>query len=245
MAKEIENRNELILTGLYLSKFDRRGLEKLGFGSFQEAFNVLGYALNGKPASIKNYRDEFDPYFENERQGWHNRKLRDYCKKAMESAKDITFDDFTKIISGFLVKDYGLKIEIDKFLEIKPDERFINRVSTGLAAENYFIENYKTHFMDYSLQDTRQIGCGFDFKMNLNNDFVLVEVKGLQRNTGNFLLTEKEYNTAEKFKEKYCLYIVKNFHEKPYEDLFFNPIENFQLKKIQQEIVQISYQGNI
>jgi hypothetical protein len=36
-------------------------LKELSFESFVEAFNVIGYALGSKPASIKNYRDEFDP----------------------------------------------------------------------------------------------------------------------------------------------------------------------------------------
>jgi hypothetical protein len=58
---QIGTREKLILTGLYLSKYDSAGLKKLGFESFIEAFNVIGYALGGKPASIKNYRDEFDP----------------------------------------------------------------------------------------------------------------------------------------------------------------------------------------
>ncbi len=52
-------RDKLILAGLYLSKFDAAGLQRLGFESFMEAFNVIGYALGGKPARIKNYRDEF------------------------------------------------------------------------------------------------------------------------------------------------------------------------------------------
>lgn len=238
-----ENRNRLILTGLYLSKFDKAGLKRLGFSTFQEAFNTLGYALNGKPASIKNYRDEFDPYFGNERQGWHNRKLRDYCKAILDSTKDWDFDEFTKIISGFIVKDFALKAEIDKILDVKTDKKFINRMSTGLAAENFFIENYKIHFFNYSMQDTRQFGCGFDFKMNKSGDFVCVEVKGLQENNGNFLMTEKEFNTAEKLKEKYCLYIVKNFREQPCENLFFNPVLKFELKKSVQQIIQITYQG--
>lgn len=242
-SNEIENRNELILTGLYLSKFDKAGLDKLGFSSFKEAFNTLGYALNGKPASIKNYRDEFDPYFDNNRQGWHKRKLRDYCKAVLDSAKDLSFDEFTKIISGFIVKDFDLRTEINKILKIENDKKFINRISTGLAAENFFIKNYKNYFLNYSLHDTRQFGCGFDFKMDLNEDFICVEVKGLQTDGGNFLMTEKEFDTAKKLREKYCLYVVKNFKEKPYETLFYNPTERFDLEKFTQQIVQITYRG--
>jgi hypothetical protein len=58
--QQIAKRGKLILVGLYLSKYDSLGLKRLGFESFMEAFNVIGYALGSKPASIKNYRDEFD-----------------------------------------------------------------------------------------------------------------------------------------------------------------------------------------
>jgi hypothetical protein len=43
--QKISAREKLILTGLYLSKYDVVGLRKLGFDSFVEAFNVIAYAL--------------------------------------------------------------------------------------------------------------------------------------------------------------------------------------------------------
>jgi hypothetical protein len=74
------DREKAILCGLYLSKFDKGRLVSLGFSTFAEAYDVLGFALNSKPASIKNYRDEMDPYFPNDRQGWGNRKMRTHCE---------------------------------------------------------------------------------------------------------------------------------------------------------------------
>jgi len=71
----MNNRAKSILTGLYLSKYSQEGLKELGFKSFQEAFNVLGFSLSSKPASLKNYRDEFDPLFPNNRKGWHKRNI--------------------------------------------------------------------------------------------------------------------------------------------------------------------------
>ena len=46
-------RDKLILTGLYLSKFNEEALNELGFKNYQEAFNVLGLSLASKPSSIK------------------------------------------------------------------------------------------------------------------------------------------------------------------------------------------------
>jgi hypothetical protein len=47
--QRIATREKLILAGLYLSKYDSAGLKKLGFESFVEAFNVIGYAPGAKP----------------------------------------------------------------------------------------------------------------------------------------------------------------------------------------------------
>ena len=41
----IATREKLILTGIYLSKFGPLGLKRLGFRTFAEAYNVVGYAL--------------------------------------------------------------------------------------------------------------------------------------------------------------------------------------------------------
>jgi hypothetical protein len=49
----IPNREKLILTGLFLSKFGSLGLRKLGFRTYAEAYNVVGYALGSRPSSTK------------------------------------------------------------------------------------------------------------------------------------------------------------------------------------------------
>ena len=54
-------------------------------------FNVVGYALGSKPASIKNYRDEFDPLVSKRRKGWHKRPTREYCLRIFQNYKDLDF----------------------------------------------------------------------------------------------------------------------------------------------------------
>src|ERR1700674_292898 len=98
-------RQKLILSGLYLSKFDSLGLRRLGFDNFVEAFNVIGYALGSKPASVKNYRDEFDPLFPNKRMGWHKRATRDYCLKVFEQYQDLDLDAFSGLVRSFVGYD--------------------------------------------------------------------------------------------------------------------------------------------
>src|SRR5437867_3951883 len=99
--EQIPTREKLILAGLYLSKYDAAGLKKLGFESFLEAFNVIGYALGSKPASIKNYRDEFDPLISKRRKGWHKRPTREYCLKVFEEYNGLDLETFAGLIKSF------------------------------------------------------------------------------------------------------------------------------------------------
>lgn len=237
----IKNREKLIVCALFLSKFDDLAYKSLGFSSFTEAFNVLGFALQGKPSNIKNYRDEFDPYFNNARKGWHQRELRIYTKEIFEKYKSVEFEPFKNLVSSFLIKNYTTKLELNEFLDSKIEASFIKRIATGKAAENYFLQNSKKYFEGFNVLDTREYGCGFDFKLTLEKQQICVEVKGLNENKGQFLLTQKEFEVANKLKENYCLFIVKNLKEKPKESLFFNPLSHFKFKE--QIIVQKSYQG--
>src|SRR5436189_276825 len=70
-------------------------------GPCVEEFNVIGYALGGKPASIKNYRDEFDPLVSKRRKGWHKRPTREYCRKVFEDYKGLDVETFTVLIKAF------------------------------------------------------------------------------------------------------------------------------------------------
>src|SRR5258706_15838564 len=103
--EQIPSREKLILAGLFLSKYDAAGLKKLGFESFLEAFNVIGYALGAKPASIKNYRDEFDPLISKRRKGWHKRPTREYCLGVFRLYGGLDFETFTGLIRSFVGYD--------------------------------------------------------------------------------------------------------------------------------------------
>ena len=96
--RQLTTRDKLILTGLFLSKFDVNGLQALGFDGFIEAYNVIALSLNSKPASIKNYRDEFDPYWPNHRQGRHNRPIREHCKNIMDEFNNLDIDSFATLL---------------------------------------------------------------------------------------------------------------------------------------------------
>ncbi len=100
--QRIPAREKLILSGLFLAKFDMAGLQILGFESFTEAFNVIGYGLGARPASIKNYRDEFDPVFPNQRMGWRTRPMRQYCAEVLAQYNELSMTSFADLVRSFV-----------------------------------------------------------------------------------------------------------------------------------------------
>jgi hypothetical protein len=245
---DISTREKLILAGLYLSKYDALGLKKLGFDSFVEAFNVIGYALGSKPASVKNYRDEFDPRFPNARKGWHKRDTRDYCLAVLEKYKSLDFESFTGLVGSFFGYDKKIDSEI---LATEPADdatsSFAQRLITGLAAERYFEAKQPElpEFKDYIVEDTTGFGCGYDFRLRAEptaNDFLAVEVKGIKDQTGSLAMTPKEHQVASTLRDRFFLFVVKNFRESPSHDIFRDPLSSgLHFKKIERVTIQVSW----
>jgi len=249
--QRISTRDKLILTGLFLSKYDAVGLRKLGFESFIEAFNLIGYALGSKPASIKNYRDEFDPLFPNLRKGWHKRPTRDYCLKVFEEYKNLDLETFIGLVRSFVGYDDNILSEVHENEE-KPDREsnFAKRLITGLAAEHYFesVHSTLTEFQGCSVENTTRLGCGYDFRLRIKSheEFFAVEVKGLKDRTGNLSFTPKEYDVAAALGGRYFLFVVKNFSEVPFHEIYQDPLASrIQFKKKERVTVQVSWLANV
>jgi len=227
--QKIPTREKLILTGLYLAKYDSAGLRKLGFGGFVEAFNVIGYALGQKPASIKNYRDEFDPLMPNKRRGWHKRPTRDYCLKILTEYKNLDMETFAGLIRAFAGYDESAWSEVQTKAEKRDGESFFaKRLITGLAAEHYFESTQPTlaQFKDFAVENTTRLGCGYDFRLHpqAGSDFLAVEVKGIKEKSGSVSLTPKEHDMASALANRFFLFVVKNFREKPFHEVYQNPL---------------------
>jgi Domain of unknown function (DUF3883) len=249
---ELSARQKLILSGLYLSKFDSAGLHNLGFDSFVEAFNVIGYALGSKPASVKNYRDEFDPIFPNQRKGWHKRPIREYCREIYEHYRSLDLDEFTGLVRSFF--GFGNDTPLE---EAQTEERgkgasaFAQRLATGLAAERYF-ESVHAGLPDFQgllLENTTRFGCGYDFRLRRElsqQDFLAVEVKGLMEQSGSVSMTLKEYDTASKLRERFFLFVVRNFRETPRHTIFQDPTSNgLGFRRTETVIVQVSWSTTV
>jgi hypothetical protein len=248
-AQQIPTREKLILTGLYLSKYDSLGLKRLGFDNFTEAFNVVGYAMGSRPASIKNYRDEFDPLFPNRRRGWHKRLTRKYCLKVFEEYKDLDIDVFTGLIKSFFGYDESAWSEIQPKKRRDTESQFAQRLITGLAAEQYFesVLAKLPEFKGCISQNTTRLGCGYDFRLETDSgkDFLAIEVKGLKDSSGTLSLTPKEHEVARSLSDRYFLFVVKNFRELPFHEIFQNPLNRLQFNKKERVTVQVSWLASI
>ena len=213
------NRKEM-LAGLFLSKFDITGLSELGFSSWNEAYNTLALAVHGRPLSVKGYRDEFDPFFDNPRKGWHKRPAHQNRLDMMDEYCDLSLEAFAELVrTQFAVDGHDLDAEIGNAVVAAgvkqgEDTPCAKRMVTGLAAENYFADHYREHvkFADCLIERTTALGCGFDFKlMPPKEKFLGVEVKGMAKFKGQVMLTEKEFRMAEYLKKRFYLYVVSGF----------------------------------
>jgi hypothetical protein len=249
--QRIAKRERLILAGLYLSKYDSIALKALGFASFMEAFNVIGYAMGSRPASIKNYRDEFDPLFPNRRKGWHKRPIRDYCRKVFEEYKDLDFEAFTGLIESFAGYNENSWSVIEATEEPNESEsQFAKRLITGMAAEQYFesVQSILPEFSGYGAENMTRLGCGYDFRLRseAQKDFLAVEVKGLRERTGSLSLTPKEHEVATKLRHRFFLFVVRNFQETPFHEIFQDPLSGaLQFRRAERVTVQVSWLASV
>jgi hypothetical protein len=249
--QNISTREKLILAGLYLSRYDAAGLKKLGFQSFTEAFNVVGYALGSKPASVKNYRDEFDPLLSGRRKGWHKRPIRDYCLKVFEEYKALDLETFTGLIKSFVGYDENALSSLSaKEEKVDSGSTFAKRLITGLAAEKYFesVHSNLPEFKDCEIENTTRIGCGYDFRLSsvARKDFLAVEVKGLKERVGSLALTPKEHEMAGALTDRFFLFVVKNFQQQPFHEIYQNPLSGaLRFKKTERVLVQVSWSTSV
>ena len=96
-----ENKLALIV-GYYLSRFDEAAYTNLGYETQHLAHHGIGEKLGVKPATIKNMRDEFDPFHENSRKGWHKRAPIKSRTELISQFKDYSEEELRKRVQEIL-----------------------------------------------------------------------------------------------------------------------------------------------
>lgn len=232
--------NELaMIVAFYLSKFGKEGLTNLGFQSYTQAFDQVGERLSVNRNSVKNWRDEFDPYYDNERKGW-NRKLRPSRHKVMATFDDLSESAMRAVVMDILTPTERPKVEVElhaALQEIKEAEvsrkagravDYVARGPTGRMAEAYFVSRFHAGLtpFDGTLLDRRDEGVGFDFSAMKGSNHVLIEIKGIAKQPAGISFTDKEWRIANETQDGYFLGVVVDVMESPKIGFLQNPAQH-------------------
>lgn len=246
------NNQLALIVSYYLSRCDKEGYINLGYSSFNQTARSIGKILDVKPNTIKNMRDEFDPYHNNNRIGWQ-RELRGSRLRVMKSFQDTDDGMMLEIVKEILRNPNFTSTDeyedIQTMFKERPSRKedkasvFVLRGPTGKAAEEYFVKYFRNTSLPIKgkLIDNRDLGCGYDFEIKKGSKTYMIEVKGLSLNGGGILFTNKEWQTALKYKEKYYLILVRNLSNNPDIIIIQNPAHKLLGKKNIYTTIQVSW----
>lgn len=236
-----------LIAAYYLSKFDKKAYESFGFGNSSETHKKIAAILESNANTIKNMRDEFDPFHDNKRAGWYQRELRPSRKKIIELYQHLEEEELRDLVVGLLEKNKDIEDLISKDISDSESEgsdspRFIIRGITGRMAEEIYTEFHSKNGLPKKgeLIDKRDHGCGYDFEIT-SDKTIYIEVKGLDADSGGISFTSKEWDMAKKHKDDYFLVVVKNVSSSPNISIFQNPYKNLKPKKYVFSTIQIRW----
>lgn len=236
----------LNMIGYGLAKFNEQFVRAFGFktkASFYQYMVKLG--VGNTTGTIKNRQDMLDPFFDNGRKGWWQRKDQWISRKLFIDSLFGNEDaaSFAKIVKMYLQKDF--KVDLGEAVQVSPllKSRFKALQETGQEAEFYFMHNYQSVpvFHNCPIEDARLFGDGYDFQILKDCGFLLAEVKGIKTDSGSIRMTNNEFLKAREYKDDYFLVVVSNLAEVPKITPIENPVK--QLKLTQKKIVsrQVNY----
>jgi hypothetical protein len=241
-----KNYEILNLIGYGLAKFDIGFIKEFGCKSKTEFYNyIVRIGIAETSGTVKNRQDLFDPFFENKRKGWWQKGNAYIHRKILidNLFGNLDLFSFCNIVKLFIKEKY--RIQDLSVQSVSPvfKSRFKQLQMTGIEAEEYFLNNYKTieYFSKGKIEDARMFGDGYDFQIDVNKKYILAEIKGIKTNYGGIRFTEKEFKTAREYKNDYVLIVVSNLIQEPKLNLFFNPLESFQFDEKTITSNQISY----
>ena len=148
--------DESLTVAYFLSRRNQEGVKELGYSNMAEAIREMSILLDQKYATIKNMRDEFDPYFDNGRVGWYQRPLSKSRKVVYDYYSDKTDEQLLHDVHQILrskkglVKEQQEEIENDNKKEDNGSKKLNDSIFRGIEhillvdAELYGTNNYYT-----------------------------------------------------------------------------------------------------
>lgn len=237
------NNEQAIVVSYYLSRFNDEAVNNLGYNTWKDAFDDLSDKLQINKHTIKNWRDEFDP-FHGHRAGWHQRQPRKTISNIISQFEQLEEFDIRQIAVEII---NGNKIDLPEIdnseNEVIANPIFILRGPTGKKAEQFFIEYHRLNNLPVAgeLIDTRDLGCGYDFEIKTESDQHFIEVKGLASNIGGLLFTNKEWETAKQERSKYTVCLVFNINDYPAISFINDPFSKLNPRKNIIQTVQVQW----
>jgi hypothetical protein len=231
-----------------MSRLDDRYLQTMKCPSWREAFARAGRALGVPSASLKNLRDEFDPFHPNQRRGWHQRPLRPNRQRVLEELKDLSQDALAELVRHILRRDTDVTDEAIDALAVRNRvaENVAERLLTGRRAEEYFLKNCAAivgvEFAD--LLDLRNSAKGYDFGVRHAPERA-VEVKGLKGMRGDILFTDREWAEALQRRAEYWVVVVGNLAAIPRWRVVADPKANLNAACVYQRSVSATWRSHV
>jgi hypothetical protein len=244
-----EGNSKALIIAFYLSKFDDLAYASLSFGNQTKTHRSVGEQLGVNPNSVKNMRDEFDPYHSNNRAGWYQRPLRPSRTRVFNLFSNLSELALRRIVLDILAGQNDLELlnlvdkeENSSREQNEPKTTFSTRAITGEQAEQFFIKSWRNYYPEYiNIENRTKDGCGYDFRLSNDKSQKYVEVKGMRNEGGGVLFTDKEWNIAIKHSEKYDLFIVSNLIGTPIIKILNEPTKLLEPSLQTQTIIQVSW----
>ena len=172
--------NILNLIGYGLSKFDKSFVEVFGFPTktaFYEYIVELGIAET--VGTVKNRQDLFDGMNldpNRKRKGWWQKgDIYKHRKDSIDSLfGNLNVNEYVEIVRLSIsdsINDTSIVQTVQPILR----SRYKQLLTTGIEAENYFINNFskESKFISATLEDARLFGDGYDFQVTTPNNIYL------------------------------------------------------------------------
>lgn len=245
-SRRHENYELLNLLGYGLSKFGNAFVKQFGFETKTAFYQyIVNLGVCDTVGTIKNRQDMLDPFFDNGRRGWWQRKNQYISRKLFIDSLfgEENVQSFTNIVKMYLQKDFKVVLPLEQQISPVLKSRFKQLQETGIEAELYFYHNYQSLpiFENGIIQDARLLGDGYDFQIENNNSFLLAEIKGVRLSNGSIRFTKNEYQKALEYKNNYILVVISNLIETPKITTIENPANKLKLTENPIVSTQINY----
>src|SRR5688500_10937359 len=96
---------EALIIGYAMRRLDVQYLRYRKVKSWRAAYEEAAQGLVVRASSIKNLRDEFDPFHSNKRRGWHRRPMKPSRLRVLGDLKDVSDDALMALVDRIIGRD--------------------------------------------------------------------------------------------------------------------------------------------